>query len=477
MQKKRVFIYVRVSTLLQVEEGYSIPQQVDRLQKYCEAMGYEVIKVYIEDGHSGGTMDRPALKQMLKEIAKLHPDMILVDKLDRLSRSQFDTLYMIQKIFEPQNVAFVSRAESFDTSSAFGKAMVGILAVFAELERSRIKERMIDGKEGRAKEGKYKGGGNVPIGFRYDKETEELIINEYEAEQVKEVYNLFLRRTPVNSIAKIMNDKGYRTKYGEWQGQTIRELILNPIYIGKIVHKGKVYEGLHDGFIDEKTYERAVALMAERDKENEKYKPGKRYKTPIGGMIWCGCCTAKYHWRTNGRDKWGKKRGYYICYSRSKSDPKLVKNPNCKNKTYRDYELEEIIFGEIRRLKSEPAYIEELRESVDTSAKQKMLRKRIEQIESQVSKLMDLYTMDGIDLSVVKAKMNPLNDEKRSLETELENLEEIAPTITKEEIVSVVDAFESVVESGDCYATHTAISELIDHIVIDGEDIQIHWRF
>jgi len=477
MQKKRVFIYVRVSTLLQVEEGYSIPQQVDRLQKYCEAMGYEVIKVYIEDGHSGGTMDRPALKQMLKEIAKLHPDMILVDKLDRLSRSQFDTLYMIQKIFEPQNVAFVSRAESFDTSSAFGKAMVGILAVFAELERSRIKERMIDGKEGRAKEGKYKGGGNVPIGFRYDKETEELIINEYEAEQVKEVYNLFLRRTPVNSIAKIMNDKGYRTKYGEWQGQTIRELILNPIYIGKIVHKGKVYEGLHDGFIDEKTYERAVALMAERDKENEKYKPGKRYKTPIGGMIWCGCCTAKYHWRTNGRDKWGKKRGYYICYSRSKSDPKLVKNPNCKNKTYRDYELEEIIFGEIRRLKSEPAYIEELRESVDTSAKQKMLRKRIEQIESQVSKLMDLYTMDGIDLSVVKAKMNPLNDEKRSLEAELENLEEIAPTITKEEIVSVVDAFESVVESGDCYATHTAISELIDHIVIDGEDIQIHWRF
>jgi site-specific DNA recombinase len=477
MQKKRVFIYVRVSTLAQYEEGYSIPQQIDRLQKYCEAMGYEVIKVYIEDGHSGGTMDRPALKQMLKEIAKLHPDMILVDKLDRLSRSQFDTLYMIQKIFEPQNVAFVSRAESFDTSSAFGKAMVGILAVFAELERSRIKERMIDGKEGRAKEGKYKGGGNVPIGFRYDKETEELIINEYEAEQVKEVYNLFLRRTPVNSIAKIMNDKGYRTKYGEWQGQTIRELILNPIYIGKIVHKGKVYEGLHDGFIDEKTYERAVALMAERDKENEKYKPGKRYKTPIGGMIWCGCCTAKYHWRANGRDKWGKKRGYYICYSRSKSDPKLVKNPNCKNKTYRDYELEEIIFGEIRRLKSEPAYIEELRESVDTSGKQKMLRKRIEQIESQVSKLMDLYTMDGIDLSVVKAKMNPLNDEKRSLEEELENLEEAVPTITTEEIVSVVDAFESVVESGDCYAIHAAISELIDHIVIDGEDIQIHWRF
>ena len=477
MQTKRVFIYVRVSTLAQVEEGYSIPQQIERLKKYCEANGWQVVKVYVEDGHSGGTMERPTLQQMFKEIPKEHPDVILVDKLDRLSRSQFDTLYMIQKIFEPQNVAFVSRAESFDTSSAFGKAMVGILAVFAELERSRIKERMIDGKEGRAKEGKYKGGGNVPIGFRYDKETEELIINEYEAEQVKEVYQLFLRRTPINAIATIMNDKGYRTKYGEWQGQTIRELILNPIYIGKIVHKGKIYEGLHDGFIDEKTFERAAALMAERDKENEKYKPGKRYKSSLGGLIWCEHCTAKYIWRTNGKDKWGKSRGYYTCYSRAKCDKKMVKNPNCKNKTYRDKDLEKIIFAEIRSLKSEPAYIEELRASVDTSGKQKMLRKRIEQIENQVSKLMDLYSMDGIDLSVVKAKMGPLNDERRSLETELENLEEAVPTMTTEEIVSVVDAFESVVESGDCYAIHAAVSELIDHIAIDGEDIRIHWRF
>ena len=184
MQSKRVFIYVRVSTTQQYEEGYSIPQQIERLQKYCEANEWQVIKVYVEDGHSGGTMERPALQKMFKEIPKEHPDLILVDKLDRLSRSQFDTLYMIQKVFDPQGVAFVSRAESFDTSSAFGKAMVGILAVFAELERSRIKERMIDGKEGRAKEGKYKGGGKVPIGFRYDKETEELTINEYEAEQV-----------------------------------------------------------------------------------------------------------------------------------------------------------------------------------------------------------------------------------------------------------------------------------------------------
>ena len=203
--QKRVFIYVRVSTNKQAEEGYSIPQQIERLTKYCEAMGWQVVKVYTDDGYSGGDLERPAIKQMTKEIEKGNADIVLVDKLDRLSRSQFDTLYMIQKVFDPNNVGFVSRAESFDTSTPFGKAMVGILAVFAELERSRIKERMADGKEGRAKEGKYKGGGNPSIGYDYNPATGALEVNEYEAMMINELYQLVLNKTPLNRIATIFS--------------------------------------------------------------------------------------------------------------------------------------------------------------------------------------------------------------------------------------------------------------------------------
>ena len=97
-------------------------------------------------------MERPGLKEMISEIEKGNADLVLVDKLDRLSRSQFDTLFMIQKVFLPNNCDFVSRAEAFDTSTPFGRAMIGILAVFAELERDRIKERMKEGKHGRAKD-------------------------------------------------------------------------------------------------------------------------------------------------------------------------------------------------------------------------------------------------------------------------------------------------------------------------------------
>lgn len=475
--KKRVFVYIRVSTREQAEEGYSIGEQEERLKKYCEAMEWQLVKVYIDPGYTGSNMDRPALKEMIKEIEKGNADIVLVDKLDRLSRSQFDTLYLIRKVFTENNCAFVSRAEAFDTSSSFGRAMVGILSVFAELERERIKERMADGKEGRAKEGKYKGGGNIPIGFDYDQETGKLIENEYESMQVREVFDLFNKRTPIYTIMTIMNDKGYRTKYGEWKEMSIRNMIVNRVYLGEISHKGKWYDGLHDAIISLDVFERAQKIMQERSIKFDKYKIGKKYRAPLAGMIWCAHCTAKYHWRTNGQNKDGTYRSYYICYSRSKGDKKMIKDPNCKNKTYRDFRLEEIIYSEIRKLKTDTEYFSEIRQTVDNTAKKRMIEKRIEQIEAQVSKLMDLYTIGSIDINVIKAKMNPLNDEKKSLESELENIQTELSEMSEKEVKDLVNLFEEAIEEGDAYKIHNVIAELIDHIEIDGEEIRIHWNF
>jgi site-specific DNA recombinase len=474
---KRVFIYVRVSTNKQAEEGYSIPQQIDRLSKYCEAMGWTVVKVYTDDGYSGGDLERPAMKQMIKELDKGNADIVLVDKLDRLSRSQFDTLYMIQKVFDPNNVGFVSRAESFDTSTPFGKAMVGILAVFAELERSRIKERMADGKEGRAKEGKYKGGGKPSIGYDYNPETGGLKINEYESMMIQELFDLVLERMPMNAIANLFNKKGYKTKYGAWNDTTVRYATMNKVYIGKIKHKGIWYEGLHDGIIPEEKFEKVAQIMEERKLTYERYKPGKRYNSPLGGLIWCKHCNTKYSWRVSGKNKDGTRRAYYTCYSRAKCDPKLVVDPNCKNKNYRDTVLDEIIYNEIRKLKTDAAYFDELRDSMDNTNKIELIKKRIDDVDAQISKLMDLYALGTIDLNVIKNKIEPLNQEKSSLEDELENLEIEIPSIAKEHVLALVDTFEEVLAEGNSMYIHDAVAELIDYIEIDGEDIRITWNF
>ena len=477
MLKKRVFIYIRVSTREQAEEGYSIGEQETRLIKYCEAMEWEVVKVFIDGGYTGSNIDRPALNDMIRRIKKGDTDIVLVDKLDRLSRSQFDTLYLIQKVFNEHNVAFISRAEAFDTSTTFGRAMVGILAVFAELERERIKERMIDGKEGRAKEGKYKGGGHVPIGYDYDNDKGILIVNEYEAMQIKEAFDLFNKRTPVNAIATILNDKGYRTKYGQYKKNTFYTIFKNPVYIGKIQHKGKVYEGEHEGFIPVDVFKRAQTILKERDKEYEHHKAGRRYKSPLGGLIWCKNCGGKYHWRVNGYNRDGSKRAYYICYSRAKTDRSMIKDPNCKNKSYRDKNLEELIYNEVRKLKIDPEYIFNIRASVDTSESQKLLKERIERIERQISKLMDLYTIEDMDISVLKSKIEPLNAEKRTLTTELENLEHQQPTKPVECVTSLVDLFEQSLRENNCYEIHDVLCELIERIEIENEDIIIHWNF
>lgn len=474
---KRVFVYIRVSTREQAEEGYSIGEQEARLRKYCDAMGWILVRVFIDPGFSGSNMDRPALQDMINEIERGNADIVLVDKLDRLSRSQFDTLYLIQKVFTVNDVAFVSRAESFDTSTSFGRAALGIMSVFAELEREKIKERMSEGKEGRAKEGKYKGGGNIPIGYDYDLETGKLNENMYESMQVKEVFDLFNKRTPIHSIMRIMNEKGYRTKYGEWKEPTIRSMLSNRVYLGEIKHKNNWYDGLHDGFIDPDVFDRAQAIKRERDITNEKFKPGKRYKSALAGLIWCAHCTAKYQWRYNGKNKDGAYRAYYICYSRAKGDKKMIKDPNCKNKTYRDKDLESIIFGEIRKLKTDPEYYGAIKKSVDNTAKRKMLLKRIEQIEVQVSKLMDLYTIGTIDINVIKAKMNPLDGERKALENELKHIEETMSEVSEEQVLDLVELFEKALASDDPYKVHDAIAELIDHIEIDGEYIRIHWNF
>ena len=173
-----VGIYVRVSTPEQAVNGHSIDEQIERTQKYCDAMNWTVYKVYTDAGFTGSNTARPAMQNLIKDVRDGKINKVLVYKLDRLSRSQKDTLMLIEDIFLANNVDFVSMSENFDTATPFGRAMIGILAVFAQLEREQIKERMAMGKIARAKQGKFHGSAKIPIGYDYI--DGELVTNEYE---------------------------------------------------------------------------------------------------------------------------------------------------------------------------------------------------------------------------------------------------------------------------------------------------------
>ena len=477
--QKRCFIYIRVSTQRQAEEGYSIPEQKERLEKYADAMDWKIMHTYIDGGYSGGNTDRPALQDMLREVERGNADIIIVDKIDRFARNLVDTVNILENVLRPHDVAFVSRAEAFDSSSQIGKFCLYILAMFAEMERTRIKERMADGKTGRAKEGKYKGGGHIPIGYDYDQSSGALVPNEYEAAQVREVFDLFNSRTAIHTIMVQMNKKGYRTKYGEWGEGTIRYMISNRVYLGEISHKGEWYAGLHKPIIEQAVFDHAQQVLKEREKTWERYRPGKRYRSPLGGLIWCERCMAKYQLRNNGHNKDGAMRAYYMCYSRAKSDPKMVKDPNCKNKTYRDRDLEKIVYEEIRKLKTDPSYYPAITQSRDNASQRKMLEKRVAQIDGQISRLMDLYMLGTIDVQAIQSKTTPLNNEKNALLAQIENLKDAAPKMSRERVLELVNMFETELAANDRTSgkLHDTIAEIIEHIGIDGEEVHIHWAF
>lgn len=139
-------LYCRVSLELQAEEGYSLQEQEERLRAYAKAQGLAIHAVRVDPGFSGASMDRPGLQAVLDDVRAHRIQKVCTYKLDRLSRSQKDTLYLIEDCFIPNGVDYVSATEPLDTGTPLGMAMVGILSVFAQLERQQIKERMAMGR-------------------------------------------------------------------------------------------------------------------------------------------------------------------------------------------------------------------------------------------------------------------------------------------------------------------------------------------
>lgn len=478
----RVGLYVRVSTTEQAEEGYSVGEQTDRLKKYCEAMGWSVYKIYVDPGYSGGNMDRPGLKEMNRDVENGLLDKVVVYKLDRLSRSQFDTLYLIEKVFLANNTDFVSMTENFNTTSPLGRAMIGFLAVFAQLEKDKINERMVMGKEARAKEGKWHGGSTQPVGYDYNQIDELLHVNEYEKMILLELSDLFLQGTPLRAIETLFIEKGYKTKHGYLDPKTMRRVLSSKLYLGYIHHKGEWYPGLHDPIYTEERFEKQVALLKARREAYEEtgVKAGAK-KSYLGGLLFCKCCGAKYT-RTVGR-KWKNNEPpvYYVCYSRSKKVKKMIKDPNCKNKNWKMEELDGIILGEIKKLAMDQDYLNEIRKEkeakVETLDKIQLLKNEIKKLDDQISRFMDLYGIGKFTIDQVSAKVDPLNDERNKLERELEDIKIQNGTLTEEQVNNLIESFEEAINLGDFDDVRALIESLIIKIELDGDDVDIYWNF
>lgn len=463
-----VGLYPRVSTQEQAENGYSIDEQIDRMTKYCEAMGWQIYKVYTDAGFSGASLKRPALQQLIQDVKSKRVEKVLVYKLDRLSRSQKDTLYLIEDVFLKNDVDFVSMSEQLDTKTPFGKAMVGLLSVFAQLEREQIKERMMMGKLQKAKRGLYHGSFESPIGYVYS--NKKLAVNDFEAMQIRLLFELYLEGKSPSEIANVLNDKGYYNKHGKWTRWSVRHAVENRLYIGDIQYQKKWYNGVHEPIIDLETFEKAQRVLAKRRDDYNVNKNTGKPKSLFGGLIVCGCCGARYHKETNRSKQRGKtyEYVYYKCASRSKKNKYAIKDPNCMNKAWSMKEFDDLMIQEISKLKLEPeAYTPPAKDNAAASSE-------IKKIEKQLEKLIDLYTVGNIPRDVLQSRIEALVEQKDKIEASLETEEDTR--ITKKEAVEVINSLNPLLESGNIQDIRIALCELIDYIEVNGEDITVYWN-
>src|SRR3984893_4991361 len=264
--RKRCAIYTRKSS----EEG--LEQEFNSLQAQCEACeayirsqrheGWVLARTRYDDGgFSGGNMERPALQRLLADIQGDRIDTIVVYKVDRLTRSLADFARLVE-IFDAQEVSFVSVTQQFNTTNSMGRLTLNVLLSFAQCEREVTGERIRDKIAASKKKGMWMGG-NVPFG--YDAADRTLVINPTEAETVRHIFALYRELGWVRRLKQEADRLGLRTKRRTTANGTecggkpfsrghLYQLLTNPIYIGQIAHKGKLYPGQHPVLIDTETW-------------------------------------------------------------------------------------------------------------------------------------------------------------------------------------------------------------------------------
>lgn len=442
--------YVRVSTDNQLE-NYSIEEQTDRLKAYCKAKDIQIVKIYTDGGYSGGNVNRPALQQMLQDIDKGLIDSVIVYKLDRLSRSQKDTLMLIEDCFLAKNVDFVSVNENFDTSTPFGRAMIGILSVFAQLEKDQITERFTMGRIGRAKNGYFHGGGNAPTGYDYI--DGELVINDYEAIQVKDLYNRFLKGYSIHNCWQYMQQK-----YGGWSSEVlVRNVLKNELYIGKVKFKGVAYQGNHQPIISEETFRQVQDLFNSSRRASDTFKRSPfKASTLLSSLVYCGKCGARFH----------GEHGNYSCYSRTKGDKKYIVDPNCKNKKWKIEELDRLVLDYIMRLD-----FSKLKSGHPVPVPVTDYSIRLNEIDKQIGKLIDLYQVSGIPIETIQEKMDALNKEKEAL-LNISKPKNV-PVTTLAEMITARDTLLSLSDTGSLDEKRACLTMIVDRIIIDDDNVNI----
>lgn len=417
---------------------------------YAKSKDYTEFEYYIDGGYSGKDLNRPAIKKLIEDCKSHKIDAVFVFKLDRISRSQRDTLYLIEEVFNKYDVSFISMRENFDTSSPFGKAMIGVLSVFAQLERETILERTRIGLKKRAESGLWRGGGKIPFPYRYDRNTGTLVPIPEQVELLHKMISLYISGKSFNAIGKIVG----------MDESMVETRILSITNTGKVPYKDEIFEGQHEAVVSDELYEEILRVNKVRSRE-----PYERHYL-LSGKVYCGYCGAKYRYQ-----KWGKRLIMY-CYSQQKSKPKYIKDPNCKNKRWDTFEVEDAVLEELFKMSLDIDLFKKTFNIVTVNVKNE-LKARLEEIKKQINNLLN-FIASGIAVGETNKKITELEKEKMIIE------EKLISSDQKEKdnkvFLNMITSLKTTWFDMDFDEQRRIIEHLIDKVVVKDNEISIYYN-
>lgn len=452
--KLRAGIYPRVSTIRQVKEGFSLESQRENLTNFVENQGWLVVGDYGDEGISAKNVkDRPGVKRLIEDVKAKKIDAVVLYKFDRLTRDSRDTEDFIELIQKYGILVYTLSGGYVDVSTPSGRFNTRILGAAAQFERETMIDRVVDGFIKKVKKGYSLCSGTCSYGYDRPKHQEIQTINEKEAEVVRRIFKLYLHGKNFTEIANILNAEKIRPKnYGKvrkkrnsneyytvksiFQPKTIKMILSNPNYVGKVRYgcnreqisindaadysnrkKGFVTDGLHKAIIDEKTFNQVAEKLNKIRKVCR--RPLNTKQMYYLGTLYCGFCG---HLLTTNRTRKVRKDGTqteflgYRCINREKHLCQAIgMSHNKVEKVFLNYMDKIADLDEINSF-----------EFVDSDNELELLnsyKKRLMQKNNKLNELMNLFMNDSLTFNEYKKMKNTLEID----------IEELKNNILKEE--------------------------------------------
>lgn len=377
----RCAIYTRKSTEEGLQQDFNtLDAQRESAEAYITAHKHEgwvcLPDRYDDGGYTGGNLDRPAFKRLMADVEAGKVDAIVIYKIDRLSRSLMD-FARVMELLERHNVALIAITQSLDTKTSMGRLTLNILLSFAQFEREIISERTRDKIAAARRKGKWSGG--MPLlGYDtlYAPGGTKLVVNEMEAEQVREIFELYLKHEALIPAATEIAARGWAnkrwtTRSGTTRGgrlfdkATLHQLLTNVTYLGKVRYKNEVHDGEHPAIVDPAIFARVQATLQRNGRTGGSIVRNK-YGALLKGIVQCGSCNCAmvhtYTRKTNGRHY-----RYYVCLNAQKRGWNA-----CATKSVPAGELEQFVVDQIRNVGNDPALARKTANRARQSAQQRM---------------------------------------------------------------------------------------------------------